>query len=84
MSQVQEKEASYAEVTSPPMAKEKFDMEINGCYDDIIIAPKKKAVASNGNKNVIIAQVVIMVLVGVTSIAVSCIGCIAFPSRFLN
>ena len=41
MSQVQESEATYAEVSSPPMTKESFDIEENRCYGSLKVTPQK-------------------------------------------
>ena len=77
MSQVEESEATYAEVSSPPMAKESFDMEENKCYGSLKVALQKNAAASDGNKTVVIALVVTIVLVVMLILAVAAC-CIAF------
>ena len=77
MSQVQEiSEATY-EVISPPMARESFAMEENKFYGSLKVAPQKNAVASDGNKNIVIALVVTIVLVVMLILAVAAC-CIAF------
>ena len=76
-SDIQESEATYAEVSSPSMAKESFDIDENKCYGSLKVAPQKNAAASDGNRNVVIALVVIIVLVVMLILAVAAC-CIAF------
>ena len=73
MSQAQESEAIYAEVSSPPIA-ESFDMDENKCYGGLKVAPQKIAAVSDGNKNIVIAPVVTIVLI--VMLVLAC--CIAF------
>ena len=76
MSQVEESEATYAEVSSLPMAKEKFEMEENQCYGSLKVAPKKNTMNSYG-KGRTTAITVIFVLVVLLIVALaSC--CLAF------
>ncbi len=67
MSQVEESVATYAEVSSPPMAKERFTMEENECYSGLKVASLKNTAASSGNKSIIIALVVKIVLVAIAT-----------------
>ena len=75
MSQVEESEAAYAEVSSAPMAKEKFDMEENKCYGGVKAASRKNAPAGVGSRSIVVALTVVMALVTMLIIAVaaSCI-----------
>ena len=63
--QVQESAATYAEVSSPSMARGSFDIEENKCYGCLKVAPQKNASSyiSDGNKTVtMIASCNIMLL----------------------
>ena len=62
MSEVQESEATYVEVSAPTMVKETFEMEENRCYGSSGVAPQKKAVDSGSNKNVTVALIATIVL----------------------
>ena len=73
MSQFQESEAAYVEVSLPPMAKESFAMDENKCYDSLKVAPQKNAAASASNKIVMIVTTV-LVLVLILAVAACCIA----------
>ena len=73
MSQVEESEATYAEVSSPPMAKESFDIEENKCYGSLKVAPQKNAAASDGNKTALVVTIVLVVML-ILAVTACCIA----------
>ena len=77
MSQVQGSEATYAEVSEPPVVREKFDLKENECYGTLKVALQKK----EANKG--IALVVTIMLVVVLTFVVAATS-IAFALEISN
>ncbi len=78
MSQVEASNATYAEVSSPPMAKERFAMEENECYGGLKVPPQKNKAASDGNKNVFIVVTIVMLILALAAC------CIAFAVEMVT
>ncbi len=77
MSQIQESEATYAEISPINISKERYAMEENECYGGLKVAPQRNAGNSEGNKCVTTALVVLMMLVVLLTLAVAAC-CITF------
>ena len=76
-----EAEATYAEINSPPMAQEKFDMEENKCYiESTKVAPRKNATVKRTSFAWIV--VIILLLVLLTLGLAGC--CVAFVLEISN